>query len=226
VVFTDLFLVTSCLQGRTEMHGLARRQAQLEVLNGHMEEEIRGRTADLRKLNEELSLARDVAVEASHTKSSFLANMSHELRTPLNAILGYSEMLQEDVARVAPDLGEDLGQIHKAGKHLLALINDILDISKIEAGKMTLCLEDFQVAPLLSEVESTIQPLVAMHHNTFTLECGPDLGVMKADVTKVRQVLFNLLSNACKFTEAGGCGCGCSATARRSSSRSPTAASG
>jgi signal transduction histidine kinase len=132
-----------------------------------------------------------------------MANMSHELRTPLNAIIGYSEMLQE----VCTDDGKDdyipdLQKIHWAGKHLLALINDILDLSKIEAGKMDLFLEDFQVADVIKEVTSTVQPLV--QKNTNTLEVvGDAAGGMHADVTRVRQCLFNLLSNASKFTQKG-----------------------
>ena len=130
--------------------------------------------------------------------------MRHELRTPLNAIIGYSEMLQEE----AEDLGQqgfipDLQKIHGAGKHLLGLINDILDLSKIEAGKMTLYLEDFDVAKLVQEVAATVQPLVTKNGNTLEVDCPADLGTMHADVTKVRQTLFNLLSNASKFTEQG-----------------------
>jgi signal transduction histidine kinase len=130
--------------------------------------------------------------------------MSHELRTPLNAIIGYSEMLQEE----AQDLDQkgfipDLEKIHGAGKHLLGLINDVLDLSKIEAGKMTLYLEDFDVAKLVREVAATVQPLITKNGNRLEVECPSDLGTMHADVTKVRQTLFNLLSNASKFTEKG-----------------------
>jgi signal transduction histidine kinase/CheY-like chemotaxis protein len=141
---------------------------------------------------------------ASQHKSQFLANMSHELRTPLNAIIGYSEMLQEE----AEDLGQegflpDLNNIHVAGKHLLSLINDILDLSKIEAGKMDLFLESFDIAKVVADVATTIQPLVAKNANALHVDCGDDLGAMRADLVKVRQALFNLLSNACKFTERG-----------------------
>ncbi|MEE8265464.1 MAG: response regulator, partial [Acidiferrobacterales bacterium] len=141
---------------------------------------------------------------ASQHKSQFLANMSHELRTPLNAIIGYSEMLQEE----ADDLGQegflpDLNNIHVAGKHLLSLINDILDLSKIEAGKMDLFLESFDIAKMVADVATTIQPLVAKNANALRVDCGDDLGAMRADLVKVRQALFNLLSNACKFTERG-----------------------
>jgi signal transduction histidine kinase len=130
--------------------------------------------------------------------------MSHELRTPLNAIIGYSEILHEE----AEDLGQenvlpDLQKIQTAGRHLLALINDILDLSKIEAGKMDLFLETFDVAQMIQGVVATITPLAEKNANTLEVKCASDLGVMRADLTKVRQALFNLISNACKFTEGG-----------------------
>jgi signal transduction histidine kinase/CheY-like chemotaxis protein len=151
-----------------------------------------------------LSLSKEQAEQANRTKSAFLANMSHELRTPLNAIIGYSEMLQEEATdRGEEDAIPDLKKIHGAGKHLLALINDILDLSKIEAGKMELYLETFEVAALVEEVRATISPLVEKNRNKLTVVCPPEVGSMRADVTRVRQVLFNLLSNASKFTEDG-----------------------
>ncbi len=141
---------------------------------------------------------------ADRHKSEFLANMSHELRTPLNAIIGYSEMLEEE----SQDLGQDsfipdLQKIHGAGKHLLSLINNILDLSKIEAGKMDLYLEPFEISPMIHDVASTVKPLVDKNANQLKIDCPPDLGVMTADLTKVRQTLFNLVSNACKFTDRG-----------------------
>ena len=143
--------------------------------------------------------------QANRAKSTFLATMSHELRTPLNAILGYSEMLQEEAVerKLENEFGNDLGKINAAGKHLLALINDILDLSKIEAGKMEVFLENFDLAELIDEVASTIRPIIEKNSNTLQVECAPNLGVMHADQIKVRQALFNLLSNAAKFTTKG-----------------------
>src|SRR5439155_4034382 len=142
--------------------------------------------------------------EASQAKSSFLANMSHELRTPLNAILGYSEMLQEEAEdRGQDDLLPDLAKIHTAGRHLLELINAVLDISKIEAGKMDLYLETFSLAKIAQDVGSIIQPLIQKNSNKLVTVVSADAGSMHADLTKVRQSLFNLLSNASKFTQDG-----------------------
>jgi signal transduction histidine kinase/CheY-like chemotaxis protein len=152
----------------------------------------------------ELRVAKEAAEQANRTKSAFLANMSHELRTPLNAIIGYSEMLEEEAADVGQDsFVPDLRKIHAAGKHLLALINDILDLSKIESGKMELFLETFELPALINDVRSTILPLVERNANVLHVSYPTDLGAMHADVTRVRQVLFNLLSNASKFTEKG-----------------------
>jgi signal transduction histidine kinase len=156
------------------------------------------------RLFQELQEANAQLAEASRHKSRFLANMSHELRTPLNAIIGYSEMLQEE----AEEIGErafipDLHKIDAAGKHLLGLINDILDLSKIEAGRMDFYLETFEVGQLVRDVAAIVQPLVEKNGNMLVVECPPDIGAMHADLTKVRQTLFNLLSNAAKFTERG-----------------------
>lgn len=169
------------------------------LLNG-----LEVRSQQLEERTRELEVAKEAAEAANRAKSTFLANMTHELRTPLNAIIGYSELLQEE----AEELGEqefvsDLESINLAGKQLLNIISDILDISKIEAGKMTLSLETFEVSDLIEEVVTTVQPLVAKNSNTLTVNCDSNLGMMYADSSKVRQALLNLASNAAKFTEGG-----------------------
>jgi signal transduction histidine kinase len=187
---TEDYSVRAVKHGQDELGGL------IDAFNGMLRQ--------IQRRDEALIVARDKAEEVSRTKSAFLANMSHELRTPLNAVIGYSEMLQEEVTeRGQRELVPDLVKIHSAGKHLLGLINDILDLSKIEAGKMTIHAETFEVPTLLQDVMSTIQPLIEKNGNTLSLETGPELGDMHSDVTRVRQVLLNLLSNASKFTSKG-----------------------
>ena len=152
----------------------------------------------------ELVRARDAAESSNRAKSTFLANMSHELRTPLNAILGYSEMLEEDAADLGYDnFIPDLQKIRTAGRHLLDLINNVLDISKIEAGRMEIYAEKFDLHEMVFNLEAGVLPQIKKQGNTFNVTCPSDIGIVYTDMTKLRQVLFNLLSNAAKFTEQG-----------------------
>jgi signal transduction histidine kinase/DNA-binding response OmpR family regulator len=165
---------------------------------------VNGMLEQIQQRDEELMVARDRAEQANRTKSVFLANMSHELRTPLTAIIGYSEILEDDARELGlDDFLPDLQKIQAAGKHLLGLINSILDLSKVEAGKMELYLESFELPRLVAEVASTVNPLVEKRRNTLEIRCSDDTGSIVADQTKTRQILFNLLSNASKFTEEG-----------------------
>ncbi|MEG4025721.1 urea ABC transporter substrate-binding protein [Microcoleus sp. S13C4] len=169
------------------------------LLNG-----LEVRQRQLEERSEELEVAKNAAEAANRAKSTFLANMTHELRTPLNAIIGYSELLQEE----ALELGEeefvmDLASINMAGKQLLTIISDILDISKIEAGKMTLFLETFDVLNLLEQVVTTVQPQLGKNGNTLIVNCDRNIGTIYSDVSKLRQALLNLVTNAAKFTDRG-----------------------
>jgi signal transduction histidine kinase len=194
---TDLRAIVQERSRDELMADLQTKNVELEGHRAHLEETVRERTVQLRE-------ATDEAEAANTAKSQFLANMSHELRTPMNAILGYAEILIEDAEDTEQqDTIPDLEKILGAGKHLLALINDVLDLSKIEAGKMELYCEDFELRPLIEETAATVESLVAKNGNRLELELSDDLGGMHADLTKVRQSLFNLLSNASKFTTEG-----------------------
>jgi signal transduction histidine kinase len=186
---------------------LKKAYSELEAVNQNLEQQVKERTGELAKAKEEAENARVIAEQANHAKSAFLANMSHELRTPMNAIIGYSEMLIEDAEDAEDEVAEefipDLQKVLSAAKHLLGLINGVLDLSKVEAGKMDLYLEQFPVAELMDEIAAIVKPLVAKNKNTFERDLADDVGVMYADVTKVRQSVFNLLSNAARFTEEG-----------------------
>ena len=187
--------MAAALQGAQE-----NLQDQIHLATG----ELRNTLQELEQKNAELEIEREKAYEANQSKSQFLANMSHELRTPLNAIIGYSEMLEEELSEVNDTkYVDDILKINSAGKHLLSLINDILDLSKVEAGKMNVFLETTEIVAICEYTVATIRPLAERNNNRLVLDCPTDIGEMYSDVTKIRQVLFNLLSNACKFTQHG-----------------------
>jgi signal transduction histidine kinase len=183
---------------------LARKATILERLAGEIRELNVSLEAEVEKRTAELRAAQQAAQEASEAKSRFLANMSHELRTPLNAVIGYAEMLEEEAAeKEVQSFIPDLRKIRGAARHLLALINDILDLSKIEAGKMSVEPEIFDVRALIDEVVHAVQPAVEKNQNTLVVNCPAGELRMRSDQTKIRQCLLNLLSNAAKFTRSG-----------------------
>jgi signal transduction histidine kinase len=200
VLFEDVFLFVSCRRAVTEMKETATRTAALEheVRTRQLAEHEASTTAA------QLRVTQQRAEAATRAKSDFLASMSHELRTPLNAIILYSELLQEE-AEDSQHLRSlsDLQRIQSAGNHLLELINGILDLSKIEAGKMTVALEEFNVRALVDEVVDTVTPLVQKNENVVTVRFSGGVGRMHADQMKTRQILLNLLGNAAKFTRSG-----------------------
>ncbi len=187
---------------RRNEFALANYTSDLE----HAHEVQRQDSEQLAKLVAELRVTQRRAEDATRAKSDFLASMSHELRTPLNAIILYSELLQEqaeDEGGLQTESISDLQRIQSSGRHLLDLINGILDLSKIEAGKMTLTVEDFDVRGMIDELMDTVGPLVRKNNNQLTVHCSDDVGTMRSDLMKTRQVLLNLLSNAGKFTRDG-----------------------
>jgi signal transduction histidine kinase len=183
---------------------LKRAQDELEARVADRTRALQNEIAEREVIQQDLLNAKLIAEESNRAKSAFLANMSHELRTPLNAILGYSEMLEED-AEAAGNQSEvaDLKRIESAGRHLLMLINDVLDLSKIEAGRVELFSEPAQVGTLVNDIVSTIEPLARKNKNVFLASAEDANATIYVDVTKFRQCLLNLLSNACKFTEGG-----------------------
>ena len=190
---------------------LVLKEQELEVANANLEKRVAERTAELEKIyqdledkNIKLEEAIGMANNANQSKSNFLANMSHELRTPLNAIIGLSELLVEELQEEKNETYlEPMTRIFGAGKHLLALINDILDLSKIEAGKMELFIEEFKLKDALNEILVISTPLAEKNNNKLFMECPDNIDIIKNDTTKLKQMLINLISNACKFTNNG-----------------------
>jgi signal transduction histidine kinase/ActR/RegA family two-component response regulator len=199
------------IDGFNSMIGeIHRAESELRALNENLEHRVaeRSQAAEeranaLAESEKRLRAAKELAEQASRTKSAFLANMSHELRTPLNAIIGYSEMLEEEFQESGQvEHGRDVAKIHSAGKHLLSIINDILDLSKIEAGRVQVYPEAFALHKVVEEVAATMEPIAAKNSNHISVAVPPEIR-MNTDQMKVRQVLINLLSNACKFTDSG-----------------------
>ena len=177
---------------------------EIRTFNARLETRIQERTTELIMTSEELLIAKRLAEAASQAKSAFLANMSHELRTPMNAILLYSELLEEELGeRGLQSAVSDLKKIHGAGRHLLSLIDTILNLSKIDAGRMTVYVEAISIPEMLADLENTITPLIAMNRNQFVVDVDPSIQVIHSDINKLRQILYNLLNNASKFTEDG-----------------------
>jgi signal transduction histidine kinase len=197
------YLLRALAQSEAARHSLAESHAEVER---RVEERTRELVQERNRLDaalHDLAQMRDQAEAANRAKSVFLANMSHELRTPLTAILGYSELLQREEIYPGNNVFiREVKAIWSAGQHLLALINNILDISKIEADRLDFYLETFDIKAMIEDVKTTVQPLVDKKHNLLKVECG-NVGTMRADEMRVRQVLFNLLSNSAKFTEHG-----------------------
>jgi signal transduction histidine kinase len=201
----ELTAVVTILHDRREALEKARLYAQLQIAADELERRIQAATADIAQQNELLRRQAIELEQASALKSQFLANMSHEFRTPLNAMLGYTSMLLQGVAGpVAPAVKRQLGRIESNGRHLLTIINEILDISRIEAGRMPLQITTFKIPDLVSEVKAELEPIIMQRKLTVTIDVARDLDPISSDRQKVKQILLNLLSNSLKFTHHGG----------------------
>jgi signal transduction histidine kinase/DNA-binding response OmpR family regulator/CHASE3 domain sensor protein len=208
-LLASLYPLRPTLKMSTRWRSLFNRQAVLTAAERPGVGLVITDITDRKRSEVAIEAARDAAEAANQAKSAFIANMSHELRTPLSAIIGYSEMLQEEIgdskdsAVAGLGLGEDVAKIESNARHLLGLINDVLDLSKVESGKMEVFAESFEVAGAVEEVAGTVQSLVMKKNNRIEVKASPSLGEMNTDLVKLRQILFNLLSNAAKFTENG-----------------------
>lgn len=203
VVFELFFLLRACRQSNEEMEGLARRQAELELLNGEFERRVQQRTEELSQAVKQTQLARAQAEDASRIKSEFLASMSHELRTPLNSIIGFSEILSDGTfGELNPKQERYVGNVSSSGRHLLSLVNDVLDLSRVEAGQLRLSLKSISLCEVLKSVS---QPLAILAQKAgVELEFAEDSHPVMSDPARLKQILFNLLGNAVKFTPRGG----------------------
>lgn len=202
IVFHD---ITERKRAAVELQRQNQELAALASENARLYQAVQQELAERKQVEVSLSLAKEAAEVASRAKSRFLGNMSHELRTPLSAILGYAELLKLELMKqnAQPNLVHDVERIQGAGRHLLSLISDVLDITRIEAEQLNLYPEYFDLATLVRDVSATMMPLVAKNNNVLQVDCPPDAGMLYADSTRVRQVLFNVLGNAVKFTEHG-----------------------
>ena len=181
---------------------LIEKQKILEQTIEDRTNEIKTQSKILQKQNKDLDIAKEEEKNANKAKSEFLSNMSHELRTPLNAIIGYSEIIKEEAEKDS-QVFTDINKIHDSAKHLLSIINDVLDLSKIESGKMEISLEDVNIAEIIEEIESITESLVLKNNNILKIDVQKDIGYMHSDYVKIKQSLMNLIGNACKFTKEG-----------------------
>ncbi len=199
---TELTNIRDALSSVTQR--FLEKENEILELNQSLQNKVNNATSELQRVNKKLEDAVTVANEANLAKSTFLANMSHELRTPMNAIIGYGELIEEDIKNQKyQNMVSDIGKVRTASKHLLSLISDILDLSKIEAGKMDFSPVPFNLMQLTDEIEATIKPLILDGNNIYTVDIQTDSDEMFTDLVKLKQILLNLLSNACKFTNDG-----------------------